>query len=145
MWTLSIGGYLYLIIEHDYIWAYMCETILFSLLSIQLIVINLILLRLMKKLFSAHMLEKNFKHEMRFLIWTLVLFSISYLATVLKNIAILWLLENYHDDEGERHQWLSKVFCTSNFNIVMFNIGTYIVTELIPYIVIFLLNYHNYR
>ena len=107
MWTLLIGGYLYLILEHDYLWAYIGETILFSLLCIQLIVINLILLRLMKKLFSAHMLEKNFKHEMRFLIVTLILFSISYLATVLKNLAIFWLIENYHDAEGERSQKLS--------------------------------------
>ena len=71
---------------------------MFGLLGIQLLVVNIILLNLMKNLFGSHLLEKNFKHEMRFLISTLILFSISYLVSVLRNIFIILLLENELDD-----------------------------------------------
>ena len=41
---------------------------MFSLLGIQLLIINIKLLRVMKRIFGEHIMEKNFKHELRFLI-----------------------------------------------------------------------------
>ena len=89
------------IVANAYRYASIGETTLFGLLGIQLLAINIILLNLMKNLFGSHLLEKNFKHEMRFLISTLILFSISYLVSVLRNIFIFYLLENELDNDQD--------------------------------------------
>ena len=96
----------------------------------------------MNKLFGATMLENNFKHEKRFLISTLILFSLSYLVSVVRNLAIFYFLENEEENTDSR---LHEIWCSSNFNISLFNIGCYIVTELIPYLIIFILNFNNFR
>ena len=134
-------GYFYLILDENYEDASIAETVMFSLLGIQLLAINLMLLKLMKRIFGEHVMEKNFKHELRFLISTLILFSISYLVSVFRNLLIFWMLENEVDDSDEL---LHTIWCSTNFDISAFNIVCYIITEFIPYIVIFVLNFNNF-
>ena len=141
VWLLMTGGYFIFIVDENFADAAVAETVLFSLLGIQLLVINICLLRLMKRIFGEHVMEKKFKHELRFLISTLVLFSISYLISVFRNLLIFWMLENEVDDSDEM---LHTIWCSSNFDISVFNIICYIISEFIPYIVIFVLNYKNF-
>ena len=115
---------------------------MFTLLGIQLLVINMLLLKVMKRIFGEHVMEKKFKHELRFLISTLVLFSISYLVSVFRNLLIFWMLENEVDDSDEM---LHTLWCSTNFDISAFNIVCYIIAEYIPYITIFVLNFNNFR
>lgn len=125
-----------------YKWSSLGETLLFGLLGVQLLIINFILLKLMKLLFSQQIIESSFKHEMRFLLSTLVLFSISYLISVFRNLAIFYFLSD--DDEDHYDDKLHKIWCTSNFNQSVFNIVVFFVSELIPYFVICILNYKNF-
>ena len=142
IWIIFIGVYIYFLASHEYEWAAFGEMFLFFFLGIQLLVINFILLRLMNRIFGAHMLEKNFKHENRFLISTLILFSVSYLVGMGRNLVIFWMIEN--EEEGNSNR-IHDLWCSSNFEISLFNIGCYTVTELIPYVIIFILNFGNYR
>lgn len=142
VWLLLTAGYFYLILQEKFDDAAVAESVLFGLLGIQLLVINICLLRLMKRIFGEHVMEKKFKHELRFLISTLVLFSISYLMSVLRNLLIFWMLENEVDDSDEM---LHTIWCSTNFDISVFNICCYIISEYIPYIVIFVLNYKNFN
>ena len=141
-WLILTSVYFYFILAQWYEMSTIGETILFSLLGIQLLIINIKLLRIMKRIFGEHIMEKNFKHELKFLISTLILFSISYLVSVLRNLFIFWMLENEVDDEEEK---IHKIWCSTNFDISVFNIICYIITELIPYIVIFVLNFNNFK
>ena len=141
VWLLITLGYFYFILEQNFADAAIAETVMFSLLGIQLLVINICLLKLMKRIFGEHVMEKKFKHELRFLISTLIVFSISYLVSVFRNLMIFWMLENEVDDSDEM---LHTIWCSTNFDISVFNIVCYIITEFIPYIVIFVLNYNNF-
>lgn len=141
-WLLVTVIYLGLILEDWYRWASLGETILFSLLGIQLLIIDYVLQKQMNALFSQQTIENSFKHEKRFLISTLVLFSISYLVSVLRNLTIFWMLENEKFGNDNK---LHRIYCSSNFDISSFNVSCYVICELVPYLVVFYLNHCNFR
>ena len=86
------------------------------------------------------MAEISFQHEKRFLFATLVAFSISYMIEVTKNSVMFWALDKNDNHDDAKDNWI----CKSNFNMSLYNIVSWTFTELIPYIVIFSLNYGNF-
>lgn len=114
------------------------ECILFTLLVIQLLVVNFCLLKQINKLLgSKEEADKKFAKEKNFLISTLIFFSISYLMFVIRNIIIYSIMTT--DSQG-----FDNFFCDSNFKVVIENICFYTIAILLPYIVIFILNYKNF-
>lgn len=114
------------------------ECILFFLLGVQLLVVNFLLLKQINELLgSKEEADKKFATEKRFLISTLVFFSISYLVAMIKNIIIYEIIVT--DIEKFDH-----FFCSSNFKEAIINIGYCIIAVLMPYLVIFFLNYKNF-
>ena len=93
----------------------------------------------MNKLFGKKMAAEKFKKEKRFLLSTLIFFSVSYLTGAVRNMIIILMIRS---DEG--HDALLDIFCPSNFVLSLYNIGCYLITELIPYTIIFILNYQNF-
>ena len=60
LWIILVFLYTYLIIVSRYGWSTVAELVMFSLLGIQLLIIDVILSRLMKELFGKQVLEKSF-------------------------------------------------------------------------------------
>ena len=83
------------------------------------------------------MKDDTFKKEKRYLLITLVLFSISYLIDVVRNAVIYSLLKLEASNSEIK---VYEFFCSSNFTMSIFNMATYVITELIPYLVLFCLN-----
>ena len=63
------------------------DAIIFFTLAVQLLFLNFKLLKTMRKMFGQEYAENNFKHERRFLMLTMVSFSMSYLCISLKSAA----------------------------------------------------------
>ena len=91
------------------------------------------------KLFGVDEAERKFKKEKRFLLVTLIMFSISYILTLARNAIVFQLTTT--QGVGK----LGDFFCTSNFRQSMVNIITFLITEWLPYLVIFILNYKNFN
>ena len=119
--------------------ASLVDFICFFLLGIQLLIVNVILLTLMKGI--LRMTNVTLQKERNFLICTLTLFSISYILSTARNIILYSLYRN--EKQVDMPDW-SDWFCDGNFNLAIFNTSFYIVTEWIPYAIIFSLNYKNY-
>ena len=60
LWIILVFLYTYLIIVSRYGWSTVAELVMFTLLGIQLLIIDVILSRLMKELFGKQVLEKSF-------------------------------------------------------------------------------------
>ena len=86
----------------------------------------------------------RFKSEKRFLMSTLFFFSLSYLTTLVRNVIVITILRHKERADIESHR-LVEFFCVSNIRLSLFNIGTFTLTELIPYWIIFFLNFRNFR
>ena len=102
----------------------------------------------MHKCFGMRMRDGTFKKEKRYLFITLIAFSTSYLVDVIRNAVIYTLLrrETMYASSGDYdHTKVYSFFCKNNFNMSLFNIGTYVVTELMPYLILFSLNLSNFR
>ena len=126
------------VIPYQNEYAALLDFISFSLLGIQLLILNVLLLRQMNSLFG----KNRFMKEKSFLICTLVFFSISYLMSVGKNVLLYMAYKNTLDTATQRiNQW----FCHSNFRLSVFNVTLFMITEWLPYIIIFALNLRNFR
>jgi len=69
------------------------ECIVFTLLGIQLLVVNFLLLKQINKLIgSKEEADKKFAKEKNFLISTLIFFAISYLLFVIRNLIIFTII-----------------------------------------------------
>lgn len=115
------------------------EFVLYSLLALQLLVINCILLRQLKTLFESNEAEK-FKKERHFLLTTLIFFSLGYLMMDLRNVLIFKLLSIRTPETG-----IEKYLCDSNLRMSAFNILIACLSDLLPYMIIFSLNFNNFR
>ena len=88
--------------------------------------------------------KDRFRSEKRFLIATLIFFSLSYLTSLVRNGIIYTILRTSNNDKDNDNR-LYNFFCVDTLRLTIFNIGTFTLTELIPYLIIFCLNYHNFR
>ena len=86
------------------------------------------------------MADQNFKKEKRFLFVTLISFSVSYMIEVARNTVLFIAL----DEHNGHFDAVNLIFCNSNFAMSINNICTWAVTELIPYVIIFSLNFGNF-
>lgn len=83
---------------------------------------------------------RKFKRERCFLISTLVFFTISYFMMVVRNILLFRMMTGVDSDDI-----VGSYLCKENFRLALFNVLCDIVTELIPYTIIFCLNLSNFR
>ena len=92
----------------------------------------------MNRLFEkAGMNHNQFKAEKCFLISTLIIFSISYLSSVVRNAILLnTIMEDMRGQQDE---------CLTNFAYACWTLCTYTLTEFFPYVVIVSLNFRNFR
>ena len=139
VWAIIMLGYITaVVIPYQNQYAALLDFISFSLLGIQLLILNVLLLNQMNSLFG----KNRFMKEKSFLICTLVFFSISYLMSVGKNVLVYMAYKNTQDNATQRiNQW----FCHSNFRLSVFNVTLFMITEWLPYIIIFALNLRNFR
>lgn len=89
IWFILISTYLVLVLLvgfHKVI--ALCLITMFLLLGVQLLLVNSILLHQLNTLFPNEEEGSRFKREKCFLISTLVLFTISYLLMVVRNVAL---------------------------------------------------------
>lgn len=143
IWSLAIAVYIFTIIfKLDQVVA-IIETVLYALLGIQLLIINCVLLNKVNQLTPTGSKDK-FKSEKRFLIATLIFFSLSYLTSLVRNGIIYTILKTSNNDRDNDNR-LYDFFCVDTLRLTIFNIGTFTLTELIPYQIIFCLNYHNFK
>ena len=136
MWFIIYAVFIFIYADQPFKYTAINEIIIFLLLGIQLLSVNFILLRRINRLFGAEA-DTKFKEEKRFLMTTLIFFSISYLLTMAKNVLIFDIVA-YDDDE------VATFLCKTNFRQSMVNIVTYFLTEWLPYAIIFILNYKNF-
>ena len=94
----------------------------------------------MKSIFGEKMADLNFKKEKQFLMVTLISFSGSYMVEVIRNTLNFLIL----DENDNGFEAVNTLLCKSNFTMSMYNIITWTITELIPYIIIFSLNFGNF-
>ena len=133
-WGLASIWYIYTLIRGQNTWTVLSEMILFSFLGLQLLLINFCLLRLMNQLFGKDALRK----EKNFLIFTVIFFSLSYFLQVSENITTYIMIKNSNSSRFD-------LFCRSNFFVSLINILVFVTTEWLPYMIIFVLNYRNFR
>ena len=89
VWILIVILYFMAILFFDQYTIFLIDVISFLLLAIQLLILNWWLLHLMNQLFGK--IDLKFKSEKRFLISTLIFFSISYLLLVVRNLTLMVL------------------------------------------------------
>ena len=94
----------------------------------------------MNEIFGEEKVRKNFQHEKRFLLCTLIIFSISYLVCVLRNL-IEWMVLQPQISATQ----IDDYICQSNSSLTLFYAISYFVTDLLPYVCIFYLNWKNFR
>ena len=95
------------------------------------------LLSQINKLLRLNNTGEQFTQEKYFLISTLVLFSTSYLTSVVRNLI---LYDGFVDQKTDHES-----NCKSSIFYATYSFCSYILTEFIPYIVIFALNFSNFR
>lgn len=86
--------------------------------------------------------SSKFRTEKLFLISTLIFFSVSYLISTVRNIILYVMITDIKEGKSSKAY---DFFCKSNLHMSMFNAATFILTELVPYTVIFWLNFRNFR
>ena len=101
--------------------------------------VTCILLKQVNSLFPSSE-SKKFAGEKGFLICTLTFFSLSYLIMVLRNVISFEIL-SLKSPQDKMEQWL----CETNLRLLLFNIECSFLTELLPYMIIFCLNFRNFR
>ena len=139
-WVLVIIWYVIAILFFDDTAFQISDVIGFSLLFVQLLILNWWLLNLMNQIFGKT--DSKFKSEKRFLISTLIFFSFSYLILVVRNVTAYVAFESTKGGDLGRHgTWV----CIDDFYLSLFNIFFYIFSEWLPYMIIFVLNYRNFR
>ena len=102
--------------------------------------VNVVLLKQLNTLFPSN-LHSKFRREKCFLFSTLGFFTSSYLIMVTRNSLIFSMIVGDSADEDKLGMWL----CETNFRMALFNAMCDILTELIPYCIIFVLNFNNFR
>lgn len=86
--TVLVGASIYFFLAKDYEYIMIGYATLFTLQTIFLMTINWILNSVLSKLFQG----ASFSNERRFLICTLIIFTISYFVVLLRTISITLLL-----------------------------------------------------
>ena len=100
----------------------------------------------MKQCFGDRMKDGTFRREKRYLFITLISFSISYLIDVTRNATIYAMMRlNSFSDTDQDQTKVQTFFCESNFMMSIFNVSTFLIVELTPYLIIFSLNFANFR
>lgn len=139
IWVVLIIGFIIGGEEFDAFVNAIGECIVFTLLGIQLLVVNFLLLKQINKLIgSKEEADKKFAKEKNFLISTLIFFAISYLLFVIRNLIIFTIVTT---DQQE----FDNVFCSSNLKESIENAVFYTIAILLPYMVIFILNCKNFK
>ena len=110
------------------------EMILFFVLILELFIINCWLLKLLNQLFG----KDTFSKEKNFLIFTSIFFSLSYFVQVSLNVTIFSMLEIKGDS-------VTQKLCKSNFFLSITSISVFLITEWLPFMIIYTLNYRNFR
>ena len=96
----------------------------------------------MKAIFGERMTDGTFKGEKRYLFITLISFSFSYIVDVSRNVILFMIVRK---EAGNDSHEMADFFCKNNFTLSMFNILSWVLVELSPYLVLFCLNLSNFR
>ena len=90
-------------------------------------------------MFGESYAEANFKNERRFLMTTVVAFSVSYFFISAKSlIGYLFFLKN---SQFDRTQYI----CSNNQHVDLFNIVCFLVIDFFPFMAIYCLHLANFK
>ncbi len=89
-------------------------------------------------MFGDDYAEKNFKNERRFLMVTMIFFSLSYLFISAKSIVGYIIFYQINEN------WSLDHICGHNFHVVVFNCLSVIFVDILPLTAIFYLHYVNF-
>ena len=131
-------GMIFLIFVRQDVNLMLVDGIIYFVLAVQLLFLNFILIHTMRKMFGEDYAEKNFKNERRFLMVTMIFFSLSYLFISAKSIAGYIIF--YQIDEN----WSLDHICGHNFQVVVFNSLSVFFVDILPLTAIFCLHFSNF-
>lgn len=126
-WGFMLAWLTFLVVEKM---AYLMEFVNFLLLGTQLLVLNLLLLRLMKKFMEQT--SDKLEREKNSLICTLIVFSISYFLKTIRFV-VLYILKA----RSEHQYW----FCKNTSSLSIMNVTFFLIVEWMPYTIVFMLNF----
>ena len=138
-WFLISVGMIALLLMERQTRLLLINAIIFLLLAIQLLVLNIRLVRTMRLMFGESYAEANFKNERRFLMTTVVAFSVSYFFISAKSIIGYFFLSIH--SQYNRAQYI----CRNNMHVDIFNVCCFLVIDFFPFIAIYCLHLANFK
>lgn len=135
-WTLMLVWLIVAVEGSYYEMAYLVDFSSFLLLGVQLLILNVLLLRLIKQVVERT--NNELEREKNFLICTLIVFSISYLLSSIKGVLLYYLVAR------EKDEW-TNWFCNSTTHLSIFNLIFYLIVEWMPFMIVFILNFKNFN
>ena len=105
----------------------------------QLLVLNFMLIRRIRKMFGQDYAENNFKNERRFLMVTMFFFSVGYLLISVRSLVGYILFSDINEN------WSLEHICGHNYEVVLFNILSIFFVYILPFTAIFSLHFVNFK